>query len=158
MLIRGRQFDAALNEARIRVEAQPNNADLHALLSAAYYYKGMEKESEQESERNLQIMGEKELAAEAHEAFRRGGLQAVLEWNLKVYQQRASKQYVTPTSIAGGYAQLKRKEETLRHLEQAYTEHAPNMVWLQSIPEFDFVHSDPRYCTIIKKMRLPPNY
>ena len=157
-LIRARRFDAALDEARIRTEAQPGNADLHDLLSAAYYYKGMEKESEQESERALTLAGEKEVAAAEQRAFRRGGSQAVLEWNLNLYQQRAAQKYVTPTRLAGCYGQLKRKEETIRHLEQAYVEHAPNMVWLQNVPEFDFVHYDPRYRAIVKKMGLPPAF
>ena len=158
MLIRARKFDAALNEARIRIEAQPSNADLHDLLSAAYYYKGMAKESEQESERALTLFGEKELAAAEQRAFRRGGSQAALEWDLNRHQERAAKHYVTPTRLAGCYAQLRRKEETLRHLEQAYGEHAPNMVWLQNVPEFDFLHSDPRYRAIVKKMGLPPAF
>ena len=157
-LIHARQFDAALNEARMRVEAQPNNADLHALLSAAYLYKGMEKESEQESQRNLQIMGDKELAAEEQRAFRRGGFHATLEWNLSVYQQRAAKRYVSPIIFAWAYAQLRRKEETLQYLEQAYEEHAPDMVRVQGFPDFDFVHPEPRYRAIIKKMGLPPAY
>jgi tetratricopeptide (TPR) repeat protein len=58
-LIRTRQFDAALNEARVRSEAWPNNPDLHYLLSYAYFAKGMEKESEEESERYLQLAGKK---------------------------------------------------------------------------------------------------
>ncbi len=157
-LLRARQFDAAMNEARIRIGAQPNSADLHALLSDAYFYKGMEKESEQESERYLTLSGEKELAAAEQRAFGRGGFQAALEWNLNQYQQKAAKQYVTPTRLAGCYAQLRRREETLRYLEQAYEEHATNMVWLQNVPVFDFVHSDRRYRAIVKKMGLPPAY
>jgi TolB-like protein/DNA-binding winged helix-turn-helix (wHTH) protein len=157
-LIHARQFDAALSEARIRVEAQPNNADVHALLSVAYLFKGMEKESEQESERSLQIMGENELAAQEQRAFHRGGFHATLEWNLSVYQQRAAKRYVSPIIFAWAYAQLRRKEETLRYLEQAYEERAPNMVWVQGFPDFDFVHPEPRYRAIIKKMGLPPAY
>src|SRR4029077_10628483 len=76
-LIRARQFDAALNEARIRSDAQPNNASLHRLLSYAYFLKGMEKESEEESERYLQLAGEKDRLAEQVQAYRRGGLPAV---------------------------------------------------------------------------------
>ena len=103
----------------------------------------MEKESEQESERNLQIMGEKELAAQEQRAFHRGGFHATLEWNLSVYQQRAARRYVSPIDFDLAYAQLRRKEETLRYLEQAYEEHAPDMVWVQGFPDFDFVHPEP---------------
>jgi TolB-like protein/DNA-binding winged helix-turn-helix (wHTH) protein len=157
-LIRARQFDAALNHARILCDAQPNNADLHDLLASAYFVKGMEKESEEESERSLQLAGEKDELAEQIQVYRHGGFRAVLEWRVDKLKQKAAKQYVTPSNFADAYAQLGLKEETLHYLEESYRERAPHLVFLQSDPGFDFLHSDPRYRAIIKKMGLPPAY
>jgi tetratricopeptide (TPR) repeat protein len=157
-LIRARQFDAALNEARIRSDAQPNNASLHHLLSYAYFLKGMEKESEEESERDLQLAGEKDRLAEQVQAYRRGGLPAVRSQNVYRLKRKAAQQYVSPSDFADAYAELGRKEETIRYLEESYRERAPHLVFLQSDPGFDFVHSDPRYRAIIRKMGLPPAY
>src|SRR5260370_29446340 len=56
---------------------EPNNADLHDLLSQAYLFKGMEKEAEEENERALQLADEKDLLAEHIGVYRRGGFQAV---------------------------------------------------------------------------------
>jgi TolB-like protein/DNA-binding winged helix-turn-helix (wHTH) protein len=158
ILIRMRNFDAALNEARIRSDAQPNDADLHEVLSEAYFLKGMEKESEAESERALQLAGEKDQLAERVRAYHRGGSRAVLEWRVDWLNRKAAKQYVSPMDFADAYAQLGRKEETLRYLEQSYREREPHVVYLQSDPEFDFLHSDPRYRAIVNKMGLPPTY
>jgi hypothetical protein len=36
-------------------------------------------------------------------------------------------------------------EETIRYLEEPYRERSPDLVFLQNEPNFDFVHSDPRY-------------
>jgi hypothetical protein len=47
--------------------------------------------------------------------------------------------------FAVAYAQLRRKEETIRYLEESYKEHATHMAHIQADPNFDFVHSDPRY-------------
>jgi tetratricopeptide (TPR) repeat protein len=157
-LIRVRQFDAALNEARIRTDVQPNNADLHYLLSQAYFYKGMEKESEEESERYLQLAGEKDQLAEQVQVYRRGGFRAVLEWKVDVLKRKAAKQYVSPTDFVDAYAQLGSKEETIRYLEKSYRERAPHLVFVQSDPAYDFLHSDPRYRAIVNKMGLPPAY
>jgi len=157
-LLRARQFDAALNEARIRSDAQPNNASLHGLLSYAYFLKGMEKESEEESERELQLEGEKDRLAEQVQAYRRGGLPAVGAQNVDRLKRKAAKQYVSPSDFADAYAELGRKEETIRYLEECYRERSPHLVFLQSDPFFDFLHSDPRYRAIINKMGLPPNY
>ena len=157
-LIRMRQFDAALNEARIRRDVQPNNADLHYLLSQVYFLKGMEKESEEELERYLQLAGKKDQLAEQVQVYRRGGFRAVLEWEVDVLKRKAAKQYVSPTDFADAYALLGRKEETIRYLEQSYQERAPRLVFLQSDPTLDFLHSDPRYRAIVNKMGLPPAY
>ena len=157
-LIRARQFGAALNEARIRSDGQPNYAGLHYLLSYAYFFNGMEKESEEESERYLQLAGEKDQLAEQVQAYRHGGLPAVHAWNVDRLKRKAAKQYVSPSDFADAYAELGRKKETIRYLEECYRERSPHLVFLQSDPFFDFLHSDPRYRAIINKMGLPPNY
>jgi TolB-like protein/DNA-binding winged helix-turn-helix (wHTH) protein len=158
ILIRMRQFDAALNEARIRSDAQPNNADLHEVLSEAYFFKGMEKESEAESERALQLAGEKDQLAEQVQVYRRGGFRAVLEWRVDDLKRRAAKRYVSPINFADAFALLGRKEETLHYLEKSCEEREPHVVFLQSDPTYDFLHSDPRYRAIVDKMGLPPAY
>ena len=158
ILIRMRQFDAALNEARIRSDAQPNNADLHEVLSEAYFFKGMEKESEAESERALELAGEKDQLAEQVQVYRQGGFRAVLEWRIAELKRKAAKGYVSPINFAGAFAVLGRKEETIRYLEKSCQEREPHVVFLQSDPTFDFLHSDPRYRAIVNKMGLPPAY
>jgi TolB-like protein/DNA-binding winged helix-turn-helix (wHTH) protein len=158
ILIRLRQFDAALNQARILSQAQPNNASLHYVLADAYFIKGMEKESEQESERYLQLTGEKDQLARQIQVYRRGGFHAVLEWTVDVLKRKAAREYVPATEFVDAYAMLGRKEETIHYLEKSYRERAPRLIFLQSNPTFDFLHSDPRYRAIINKMGLPPAY
>jgi TolB-like protein/DNA-binding winged helix-turn-helix (wHTH) protein len=157
-LLSARQFDAALNEALVKSDAQPNNADLHVLLSQAYFYKGMEKEAEEENERALQLAGKKELLAEHVQVYQRGGYRAVIAWRVDVLKRRAAKKYVSPMNFADTYGQLGRKEETIRYLEESYRERSPDLVLLQNEPNFDFLHSDPRYRAIVNKMGLPPAY
>jgi hypothetical protein len=90
--------------------------------------------------------------------YRRGGFQAVLEWRLAGFNERAAKKYVAPMVFAFANAQLKRKEETLRYLEESYQQRSPELVFVQNDPNYDFVHSDPRYRAIIKTMGLPRAY
>jgi hypothetical protein len=73
-LIRTRRFYAALNEARIRINAMPKNPDLHYFISCAYFFIGMKREPEHESERYLHLADEKDLLAEKR-VYRRGGFQ-----------------------------------------------------------------------------------
>jgi uncharacterized protein YbgA (DUF1722 family) len=97
----------------------------------------MEKESEEESERYLQLAGEKDQLAEQVEAYRRGGLPAVRARNVDRLKRTVAKEYVSPSDFADAYAELRRKEETIRYLEQSYRERSPHLVFLQSDPNFD---------------------
>jgi hypothetical protein len=56
------------------------------------------------------------------------------------------------------YAQLGRREETLSLLEEAMRQHSPFLLWIQNDPAFDFLHSDERYRSLIRRIGLPPAY
>lgn len=155
-LMRARQFDAALTEARLRSQAQPDSASLREALAAAYWLKGREKEAAQEWEMSHQLAGDTKTARSIHLAFQRGGAKGVFEFQLSDdLQKKAAGKYVSPLELSDIYACLKRKEEALHYLEQSYRERAPWLVRIQSNPDYDFLHSDPRYQAIVKKMGLP---
>lgn len=154
-LLQAHQFDAAINEARLRSEAHRDDARLHGFLFAAYWHKGMEKEAAQELETSLQLAGKKERALAVHRAFERGGLKAVFEWQLSEFKKKAAREYVSPLEFADAYACLKRKDEALHYLEEAYQNREPWLVHVQNSADFDFLHSEPRYQAIVRKMGLP---
>jgi len=82
----------------------------------------------------------------------------VLAWRVDWLKRKAAKQYVSPMVFADTYAQLGRKEETIRYLEESYQEREPHVVYLQSDPNFDFLYADPHYRAIVNKMGLSPTY
>jgi hypothetical protein len=63
---------------------------------------------------------------------------------------------VSPLEVVDIPACMKHKEEALHYLEQLYREPVPWLVRIQSNPDFDSLHSGPRYQTMVKEMRLPP--
>ena len=153
-----RQYDAAINELRLRLEAQPQDGISRSFLSDVYWYKGMWKESVEELDEGLRMTGDKETAAAIRHAFESGGYRAVAELRLERMKAAARKQYVSPLRLAYRYARVGRKEETLKFLEDAYREHSAWLVFVQNEPSLDFVHGDERYQAIVKKMGLPPAY
>jgi TolB-like protein/DNA-binding winged helix-turn-helix (wHTH) protein/Flp pilus assembly protein TadD len=154
-LLQLRNFDAALSEARMRSEAQPGDPVVRQILISAYRHKGMEKEAAQEWETSLRLSGRKESADAVHQAFQRGGMQAIFEWKLRKLRKAATRQYVSSLEFAETYACLERKDDALHYLEGAYQQREPWLVHLQGDPNFDFLHSDPRYREIVRKMNLP---
>jgi len=153
-----RQFDAAIAELRMRADAMPNEPMTRFYLSEAYWCKGRWNDSERELEKGLQLVGNSEGAIAVHRAFEHGGERAVAEWGVRDALARGRKGYVSPFVIAQQYAFLGDKANTLKFLEQSYREHHPWLILLQTEPVFDFVHADPRYQALTKKIGLPlPN-
>lgn len=114
--------------------------------------KGMYKESQEELEEGLRLEGKPEAAAAAHQARIRGGEKAVEQWGAENIKARARQSYVYAFSMASTIAFTGDKEQTLKYLEQAYREHDPDMIKVQNEPLFDFLHSDPRYHALLKKI------
>jgi len=156
--ITARQFDAAISELRMQSQAHPNDDSVHKSLSQAYWLKGMWKESQQELEKGFQLEGKLEAAAAAHKAWERGGERAVERWAADDIEARVRKHYVSPWQIAFTVAFTGDKEQTLKYLEAAYRDHAPALIDLQAEPVFDFLHAEPRYQALVKKVRLPTAY
>jgi tetratricopeptide (TPR) repeat protein len=153
-----RAFDAAISEAHMRLGANPNNAGLHSALSRAYLYEGMEKEAAEELEKSLTLDNDKAEAAAVRQAFSRGGYSAVSYMQLDELKKQARKKYVSPMAFAFDFGELHRTEDTLRYLEEAYRERSPGLAFVQHFPEFDFLHGDKRYQTIVKAVGLSPTF
>ncbi len=115
----------------------------------------VEKESFQEDETSLKLRGDRKSALALHQAYQRGGYRATLQWQLDDLQNRSRVGDASPLHFVAVYARLKRKDETLGYLERAYQEREPWLAHIQNLPYLDFLHSDPRYQAIVRKMGLP---
>jgi hypothetical protein len=73
-------------------------------------------------------------------------------------KRQSSANYVSPVDLALRYAQLGYRDDTLAQLEQGYRQHSPLLLWIQNERAYDFLHSDERYRSIIKRVGLPPAY
>jgi hypothetical protein len=56
------------------------------------------------------------------------------------------------------YAQLGDRERTLSLLDEGFREHSPRLLWIQTDPAFDFLHSDARYRSLVERIGLPPAF
>ena len=153
-----RQYDAALGEARQRLESRPHDASTLAILADTYRCKGMPAEAAQAWEDSLIAAGNRADASSVRREFARGGYRAVLLWNLTDLKRQQLKHYVSPVDIALQYAQLGMREQTLSELEEAYRQHSPELMELQYDQAYDFLRSDERYRSLIKRIGLPTAY
>ncbi len=72
-LLRARQFDAAIKEARARLEVEPHQAGELGVLDDAYRAKGMWKEAFENSYKELVLHGNATRASDELHDFQRGG-------------------------------------------------------------------------------------
>jgi tetratricopeptide (TPR) repeat protein len=153
-----RRYDDAIRELEMRKEAQPENVWVRFTLFRAYGHKQMWADAAREFEQGVRLSGGKQAIEEIHSQVERKGPKSVLEFQLRDSLREVGKTYVPPVELASKYAWLGKKEETLKWLEAACDERAAWLVFVQDDPVYDFVHSEPRYQAIVKKMGLPPAF
>jgi len=153
-----RQYDVALTDALQRQESTPNDWALHWILYRTYRCKGMYKEATSELEKMLTLQRDEASVAIVRRAFQQGGYKNVVRWQVDDLKKKSTSQYVSPVDLSLLYAQLGDREKTLSLLEQGYREHSPLLLWVQNDPAYDFLHSDERYRSIIKRVGLPLAY
>ena len=153
-----RQFDAALAEIRLRLEANPNNSDLFGSEADIFRRMGKYKEAVDASARWHILIGDPQAAVELRRAFNRGGARGFVRWQLDQRLLQSKSHYVSPLELATYYAQLGDKERTLALIEEGYQERSTDTLWIEGDPAFDFLHSNDRFRSIVQKTGVVPAY
>jgi len=151
------KFQEAISELRIRLAGQHSNGALHVILADSYHFSGQEKQAAEQWEQLYRVGGDERAATQIQNAFKRGGFLAVAQWRFQLERAQGRRHYYSPFWLAMEAGRAQRREETLKLLEDAYRERSPRLVFLQNEPAFDFVHAEPRYQAIVRKMNLPIN-
>jgi tetratricopeptide (TPR) repeat protein len=150
-----RRYDEGIEDAKRRLESSPRNAEVLKILADLYRGKGMYAEAVKSWEEMYSAEGDEASAANVRSAFRLGGYPAVLHWKLDNLKERSQKHYVSPVFFALLYAQLGQREKALGALEEAYTQRSPLLLWIQCDPAYDFLHSDERYRSLMRRVGMP---
>jgi TolB-like protein/DNA-binding winged helix-turn-helix (wHTH) protein len=151
-----RQFDAALKEIRLRLEANPNNLDLLGLEMDTLRRMGNYKEAVDVWARWHILTGDPKSAVNLRRAWDRGGARGFVRWQLDRRLLQSKSRYVSPIELASYYAQLGEKERTLALLEEGYRQHSTDTLWIQEDPAYDFLHSDSRFRAIVQRTGVAP--
>jgi serine/threonine protein kinase/Flp pilus assembly protein TadD len=68
---------------------------------------------------------------------------------------RAPEVHVPPYALAGPLALLGERDQAFAQLERAFETHDRAMVWMRVNPRFDPLRKDPRYVSLLRRMRYP---
>jgi TolB-like protein len=158
LYVGARQFDAALKEIQLRLEANPNNLDLLAQEGELWRRMGKYKEAVDAWAKLDILAGDSQSAVNMRRAWERGGARGETRWQLDRRLQQSKSSYVSPVELASYYAQLGDKERTLALLEEGYRQHETGTLWIQEDPAYDFLHSDSRFRSIVQRTGVVPAY
>jgi TolB-like protein/DNA-binding winged helix-turn-helix (wHTH) protein len=153
-----RQFEAALKEIRLRLEANPNNLLLLGLEADTWRRMGKYKEAVDASARWHILTGDPQSAVNLRRAWDRGGARGFVRWQLGRRLLESKSRYVSPVELASYYAQLGDEERTLALLEEGYQQQSTDTLWIQEDPAYDFLHSDRRFRSIVQRTGVAPAY
>jgi eukaryotic-like serine/threonine-protein kinase len=149
------QYDRAIEQYKKTLELDATFGLAHSGLGNAYDRKGMYKEAVAEWKKALLADGDPRTSELIGKAYSRSGYRGALRAWLDDLVSLSSKQYVSPVDIASMYARLGDKDHALDWLEKGYQARDADLVDIGTEPIFDFLHSDPRYADLLRRIGLP---
>jgi serine/threonine protein kinase/TolB-like protein/Tfp pilus assembly protein PilF len=150
-----RQYDLAAEQAVENLRYDPNDSSAFNYLGDLYRYKGMPQEALAQYEKALALAGDSSASMQALRlAYQTDGWRGYGRELLRRDLNPAKQGYVSAYGIAMHYALMGDKENVLRYLEKALA-NGDILVELNTERDFDFVHADPRYAALLRRMGLP---
>ncbi|MCU0241374.1 MAG: tetratricopeptide repeat protein, partial [Vicinamibacteria bacterium] len=146
------RLDEAIAQARQTLELNPNHASSRAYLALSF---AMQKKRDA-------ALAEQRLIAgynSGHVALALGAtIEAIAgqrEVAQKLLAQARHAGWTDPEGIACVYALLGERERVFEWLERGYQERAPMMIWIRADPLLASVRTDPRFASLLERMRYP---
>jgi eukaryotic-like serine/threonine-protein kinase len=150
-----RQYDRAIEQYQKTLELDANFGSAHAGLGNAYDRKGMYKEAVVEWQKAYLAYGDPRTAELIRKAYSRSGYKGALQAFLDDMLGQSTHQYVSSFEVAAMYARLGEKDHALEWLGNAYQARDAELVDIGTEPVFEFLHSDPRYTDLLRRIGLP---
>ncbi len=154
VLYLSRQYDRAIEQYRKAVELDPAFIPARLWFGRPYMQKGMFREAVEQLTEAVSLSGESTISlAMLGQAYASAGQHSEAKMILQRLLDRSKKQYVPSYWIALVYMSMGNKDEAFAWLERAYNERSSWLVWMNVEPRFDTLRDDPRYTSIVSRMR-----
>ncbi len=135
------------------VDLEPGYSITYHFLGMAYERRKMYAEAISTYQRGISRAepNPKLIASLAH-AYAMSGDRDKAFRTLDELRELSKKRYFSPLAFAVVYAGLDEKDEMFAWLEKAYQARPADMLWLSVDPIFEFVHDDPRFKDLVKRI------
>ena len=145
-----RRYDEGIEALNGVIRANPDSFGPYFVLGLAYLYKGMYQEALAAANAALKRPNDRVIMLKGI-AEARLGHRAAAEEVLNELEKREAL-YITRASL---WLALGDKEKAIRYLEEGYEKRETDLGWAHSIPLYDVLRDDPRFTTLLEKVRTP---
>ncbi len=155
VLYLSRDFDAAIDQYARALKIDPTFGPAHLWFGRPYLQKGMYDRAIAEIQQAVDSSGGStiSLAVLAH-ALASAGRESEARKILDDLLERSRTRYLPSYWIALVFTGLGDIGQAMTWLERAYEERSSWLVWIQVEPRFDRLRSDPRFASLVRRMRL----
>jgi TolB-like protein/cytochrome c-type biogenesis protein CcmH/NrfG len=155
LFIMNRQYDKAIERLQEALELTPNNPPTIANLGLAYAKKGEYEEAISTLQEGVKLFRENPFLTSAlgyayGVAGKKGEAQKIVNGFIEISKKR----YFPPMLVSRVYAGMGEVDKAIEWLEKAYEERDPVFFLVKSAPSHDYMHSDPRFVALLRKMGL----
>jgi TolB-like protein/DNA-binding winged helix-turn-helix (wHTH) protein/Tfp pilus assembly protein PilF len=156
VLINARRYDEAIQQFKKVLELKPDAPASLGGLANAYAFKGRYAEALATFQKAAQISGNiptaKAALAWVHAWFGKGDEARKILAELEATSSRESLPQIT---MATTYSALGEKDKAFSWLDRAYENHRQGLAYINVMPEFDNLHSDPRFQNLLHRLGFP---
>ena len=149
-----RKYDQAIAQYQNTLALDAKFSVARYGLAYSYDRKGMYKEAMSEWQKGLVADGDVQTAALLGDTYARSGYKDAMRAWVNDEIRQSSHEYVSPFGIAQQFAMLGEKDPTMDWLEKAYQDRSVDLVTVKVDPVFDFLHSDPRFQDLLRRIGL----
>jgi serine/threonine protein kinase/Tfp pilus assembly protein PilF len=150
-----RRYDESIILCQKMRELDPNDFWTHGLLHSAFQAKGMWAEAWAEQRSQFLLFGNREVVEVGDRAFAESGYHAAMRAVGRELEEQSKQRSTPPGRIAWTFGYAGESDEALHWLERAFESRDPFLPFLRVLPEWDPLHSDPRFQDLVRRMNFP---
>ncbi len=152
-----RQYEAAIEQYRRAIAAEPRSYWAHMSLGWAYERQGRVADAIAAIEQARRLVDTPQVVAALVHVQASAGRRAEAEATMTSLLEYAKRKYVSPYDLATASAGLGDDAETLAWLEKAYEERSGWLaLWLKIDPTFDSLRADDRFRDLLTRVGHTP--
>jgi TolB-like protein/Tfp pilus assembly protein PilF len=151
-----RRWDEAVAELQKTLEMEPNFALSRWLLWRIYRKLGMYDEALNEFT-SLKLIYDSEVIEAAKEGYAKSGYAGAMRMAADRMADQSKDRYLPPMHIAMLYAHAGENDLALEWLERAYEARDPKLISVAVEPDWDNLHSSPRFQQLLRRFGPPEN-